>query len=1121
MTHRHAEPGLFVWVSGALSKLGIGKVVGRATGKVTVEFFYSIARCRREVVDESNVHVVQQLASQTRCYVCTGEGQWQMGRIGRMFEGEYEVLFRQGQARYLPPQDIYVRCSTPIDDPTETLILKAHETPYFHDCRFRFLRSIIQQRSCCRGMTGLISSRIELFPHQVEVVRRVLEDPIQRYLLADEVGLGKTVEAGTILRQFLLDDPAGQALVLVPPLLIDQWAEELEQKFQILRFGPERVQILGVDEVSRASQHDGWGMVVIDEAQHIAAFASAEDRALRQRFTEFTRLCRSTERLLLLSATPVLNNERDFLTMLHLLDPQVYALDDLERFRERVRNRQEVGHLLLSLQEGSGAFTLRSSIQRLRQCFSDDATIASLADDLEQSVATTPPDTLKRDQAIRATRVHISETYRIHRRMLRNRRGSVDIRRLAGRAMPDGQPTPRILEHDIDERSPKIHALLDEWRDSAAGFVSQANDAPDSIGDFTEAIRTIFILFFQAAGTWPQMLADLVRCRLHPQTSPPPGDVAASDLRALRDTPLFPGERDLLQAIADLLATPSDEGDRIRLLEYALENLRRKAKGGPPPKCVVFTNHTRVCHEILRRVHAQFGTQAAAGYHVGLGRPEVEKAIARFRNHPACFVLVCDRAGEEGRNLQCAERVIHFDMPLSPNRMEQRIGRLDRIGREHPVRSTIFIGPPADHSLFEAWYRVLNEGFRVFDRSIAGLQFLVDEQLPRLTDTLFREGAPGLCEQLTAIRDGITEEQVRIDEQDALDAIDAFEQNAVTCFEELERLEASHQQLEEDFHAWVGDALHFRRDRDFYRSEHTILYGPDSDRWGALRTLVPSDWLKHRLSKHMQSPGAFDRCTALRIHGTPIFRIGEPFVDAMASYVGWDDRGQAFALWRHVPQWCPDEGAEWVGFRCNFMVSADLREARQVIAGFNLPRAAIRSLQRRADALLPPLAEVIFLDADGGPVTDAALLNMLGQSYLAYDKGGSDYNLANERLSAIDPIVPPSRWPDLCAQARNAAMAEVLGRGEPPLRERCEQYAVQAERDIAQRTAQLRLRLRREQGKTLSGGSVSDHDIAVEAAVGKALVRGIRAPQLRLDSIGFMVISGRPPTAARPEEDRP
>ena len=98
---------------------------------------------------------------------------------------------------------------------------------------------------------------------------------------------------------------------------------------------------------------------------------------------------------------------------------------------------------------------------------------------------------------------------------------------------------------------------------------------------------------------------------------------------------------------------------------------------------------------------------------------EVEEGIARFRAHPECFVLVCDRSGEEGRNLQFADRVVHFDLPLSPNRMEQRIGRLDRIGRDRPVRSTIFVGPECEGSLFAAWYAVLNDGFRVFDHSIA------------------------------------------------------------------------------------------------------------------------------------------------------------------------------------------------------------------------------------------------------------------------------------------------------------------------------------------------------------------------------------------------------------------
>ncbi|MHC5831847.1 MAG: hypothetical protein ACYT04_91715, partial [Nostoc sp.] len=80
-------------------------------------------------------------------------------------------------------EQVYVRCSLPLADPIETLAMKGQETPYFHDRRFAFVKWLILQRAVSRGMTGLISANIKLYPHQVEVVRRVLEDPIQRYLL--------------------------------------------------------------------------------------------------------------------------------------------------------------------------------------------------------------------------------------------------------------------------------------------------------------------------------------------------------------------------------------------------------------------------------------------------------------------------------------------------------------------------------------------------------------------------------------------------------------------------------------------------------------------------------------------------------------------------------------------------------------------------------------------------------------------------------------------------------------------------------------------------------------------------------------------------------------------------
>jgi ATP-dependent helicase HepA len=386
MSPRQIKSGSLVRVTGTLSRLGPGKVVSRDLGNTTVEFFSSIARRRQETISDAQVQPIERVASQTRCYVLEEDGRWRMGRVGRKDGDDYEVLFRQGEARYLPENRIFVRCLTPIEDPTDTLVFKGHETPYFHDRRFSLVRSLVRQRALGRGMSGLLSSRIDLLPHQVEVVRRVLEDPVQRYLLADEVGLGKTVEAGVVLRQYLLDNRSGTAVVVVPPLLIDQWSEELEDKFQVSRFGPGRISVVSHNEVNAGGAEDGAGLVIIDEAHHIAALAASDSAEDKRRFSAFERLCTMAGSVLLLSATPVLSNERDFLAMLHLLDPNVYPLDDVEGFRARVRNRQEVGQLLLSLQEGSPSFAVKSAIRRLRDYFPADAPLACLCDDLQQAV---------------------------------------------------------------------------------------------------------------------------------------------------------------------------------------------------------------------------------------------------------------------------------------------------------------------------------------------------------------------------------------------------------------------------------------------------------------------------------------------------------------------------------------------------------------------------------------------------------------------------------------------------------------------------------------------------------------------------------------------------------------
>jgi ATP-dependent helicase HepA len=159
----------------AKNNMGIGQVVAVAAGRATVSYFSSVAHSTQVELPIGALQRVK-LAPQTRCYVRLGDDELQAGRIGQYLDGEYEVKFPGQRTDYVPEFRVYARCAGPAGDPIEVLVTRAHETAFFHEHRFPFVRSLISQRAATRGLSGLASARIELYAHQVEVVRRVLED---------------------------------------------------------------------------------------------------------------------------------------------------------------------------------------------------------------------------------------------------------------------------------------------------------------------------------------------------------------------------------------------------------------------------------------------------------------------------------------------------------------------------------------------------------------------------------------------------------------------------------------------------------------------------------------------------------------------------------------------------------------------------------------------------------------------------------------------------------------------------------------------------------------------------------------------------------------------------------
>ncbi|MDB9350080.1 protein DpdE [Nodularia spumigena] len=1083
--------------------LGIGKVTEISQPDVIVEYFCSGGQRLHKTLPFDSLSQVK-LQPQTRCYISSPtQDTWLIGRICTWDEDAemYQIDLPDKKTTIATEQEIYVRCNIPITDPIETLAMKGHETPYFHDKRLTFVKSLIKQRAMSRGMRGLISANIELYPHQVEVVRRVLEDPIQRYLLADEVGLGKTIEAGAILRQFLIDEPKKGAVVLVPQYLLPQWRAELENKFYISHFG-KRVVVLALEDVHRINQKASIGCLILDEAHHIAAMATSRDAAVRQRFESCKNLAHKSDRLLLLSATPVLNHEQDFLAMLHLLDPVTYKLHDLTGFRARVQNCQEIGRFLLSFQEGANDTVLKTHLKELRKLFAEDEYLLIQADNLENCLKA---KSTEKEQIISAIRSHISETYRLHRRMLRNRRAAVED------VIFDRDVTPKE-EYDLDERSLDLHELMEKWRTTAPK---------------EQPYQQIFLLLFLASGTWLGILEQVINARLTGKTpSQLIPEFKENELRILTTTPKFPGEEEILQSALKILRQPVDEGERTENLTTVLLNqlatyfkispsvrrnkpelitriqhrIRRPIPGDVLPKIVVFTSFVQSCKQIVQRLSDTFGAETIASHQLGEPREKVAENLTRFQNNPDCFILVCDRSGEEGLNLQFADCFIHFDLPWSPNKLEQRIGRFDRIGSKIGVQSYALLGPFLEDSPQNAWYQVLKNGFDIFERSIASLQFYVDEKLQELETALFQSGAAGLLSMISPIQQQITAETLKISEQTALDEIDILDEETSQYFQDLDDYDASHVEIKQAVEGWMCDALGFKSVNN-PNSAEIKRYQPTT------RTLVSLDELKtHFANNNTDQFGTYNRRIANQNSGTKLFRIGEGLIEALVSHINWDDRGKAFAVWRTDETWDAKEGKEWFGFRFNFVVETHLEAVKEVLTTHKLDNSQLKTLKRRVDALFPPMLETIFVDGRSNPmslVEDKSLLNILQRPYKDRNTDRArDFNLAKERLGIIDAFVDASEWKNFCLQARSSSGELLLN--HPKFIKLHEQYAQIAEQKLNKKVEQLKLRLKRQKDD-----SVLTEELQIETALSTAILDGIRQPQIRLDSVGFIVVSGR------------
>jgi ATP-dependent helicase HepA len=1077
------EVGAFIEANNGL---GYGKVIDICNDMVTVEYFHSISS-RQTLVFVSSELKVRVLERQTRCYYYDENKKlWVIGRVMGYLDGEYEVDFPDRYSTYIPSKFLYVRSKRPVLNPVEVLGIKGHETAFFNKNRAVFVEEIMRQRAVARGMTGLLSSKILLLPHQIEVVRRVLEDPIPRYLLADEVGLGKTIEAGVIIRQFLLDDEEARILLIVPPFLLEQWKREMTEKFYVDEYG-DRIIWKTTDELPFSLEKmNDIKLTVIDEAHELAKLAFSNQTSDQEQYHCIEKISQMSNGLLLLSATPVLNNEKEFLAMLHLLDPDNYSLKDVESFTARIQNRQNLGRLLLAFREEASSFLVRKSLAGFLEMFPEDYVLKNLIESLQAYMQDTGHNPDMRKKMIRQIRVHLTETYRLHHRLLRNRRDPLHFVLTYGRDHRENGHKLRC-EYDLDERTGLLEELLEEWRQSAWASERHRWEEENTLQE--TAFMRLYLLLLETSGSDPELFRDVVTCRLH-KTSVPRlfKDIREEYFSLLVDEPFFEGEVNILENMLRSLQHPSEDGDRTELLVSLLEHCAREAqrKSIERPKVVIFTNYPSVCEKLIDELVYVFGEAAVAGHCELHSKKQVELSIESFRTEIERWILVCDRSGEVGRNLQFADHIIHFDLPLVPNRLEQRIGRLDRIGREKAFVSTVFVGPDQEFSMHEAYFKFLKDGLGVFSHSISSLQFFIDAKMPEVYKAMYIRGIDGLQGICETLHNVIEEEKVKIAEQNALDEIDSEDQQAIEFYETLIEYESNPEAIRKRMEAWICDALKFRPHA--HAKGRAFSYEPTRE------TLIPLTYLR-TLHQKSNRQGCYDRNSAQLLSDSKMLRIGDPFIDFLSKYVHWDDRGQTYAIWRQVPGWNQDD---WMGFCFKYVVEGDTSVAEQILHSFSQNGHHLLSLRRKMDRYFPPIYQTLYLNTNGIPVNDPVLQAHLSEAFLKREDGGFDSNLTKERIAVLEEYFADEDWPVVCNSVREES--EQLLQQSDSFIELCTERERQAKRQFETMLTQMSLRTKKD---------ISSFNLEFEESFHQALLEGIRRPKCRLDSVGFIIVSGK------------
>jgi SNF2 family DNA or RNA helicase len=508
------------------------------------------------------------------------------------------------------------------------------------------------------------TSLVEPLPHQITAVYESMLPRLPlRFLLADDPGAGKTIMAGLLIKELLIRGDLRRCLVVAPGNLTEQWQDELGSKFglpfEILYremveasrsgnpFEDHNLLIARLDHLARNDElqeklaRTEWDLIICDEAHKMSASFFGGEVKFTKRYQLGQRLGSICRNFLLMTATPHNGKEEDFQLFMALLDGDRFE----GRFRDGVHASDTSDLMRRLVKENLLKFDATPLFPE-RLAYSVEYALSDQEAALYAQVTDYVVDEMNRADRLdgkRGNAVGFALTI-LQRRLasspeaiyqsLRRRLERLERRLAEAKLQQRGHAVPLDLAANLAELVPDD--------------VDELEEAPDAE---VEATEEKLIDEASAARTINELEREIETLKL----------LEAQALRVRQSG--VDRKWDELSRILQQDAPELDQGGRLR-------------------KLIIFTEHRDTLNYLTGKIRGLLGrSEAVINIHGGLGREERRKMEAAFKNDPKVLVLVATDAAGEGINLQRAHLMVNYDLPWNPNRLEQRFGRIHRIGQ--------------------------------------------------------------------------------------------------------------------------------------------------------------------------------------------------------------------------------------------------------------------------------------------------------------------------------------------------------------------------------------------------------------------------------------------------------